>query len=175
MTSRVLLATVCAAAVTGTLPAAATAETITSGMVIDGVTIVDTHDGRLTPNRELVLAGGKIARIVPAGTVKATGDALFVDGRGKFAVPGYMDMHAHPLDAPDAADSYALMIANGVTGFRQMSGSPEMLAHRAAGNFACDAGHYFDRRERRHAGQRRRRSAEAKGGRRGFHQDDRRQ
>jgi hypothetical protein len=42
-------------------------------------------------------------------------------------------MHAHPLGAGDPSGSFDLMLAHGITGFRQMSGSVRMLKDRAAG------------------------------------------
>jgi hypothetical protein len=44
-------------------------------------------------------------------------------------VPGYLDMHAHVVDRADMQTTpWPLLIVNGITGFRQMSGSPELLA-----------------------------------------------
>ena len=48
-------------------------------------------------------------------------------------MPGFADMHAHPLGAGDPSGSFDLMLAHGITGFRQMSGSVRMLKDRAAG------------------------------------------
>jgi hypothetical protein len=49
---------------------------------------------------------------------------------GKFVVPGYNDMHSHALNLADPSGSSALMLAEGITGFRQMSGSPALLKKR---------------------------------------------
>ena len=52
-------------------------------------------------------------------------------------IPGFADMHAHmharPLGAGDSSGTFDLMLAHGVTAFRQMSGSAQMLKDRAAG------------------------------------------
>ena len=45
-------------------------------------------------------------------------------------MPGYNDMHSHALNLGDPSGSLALMLAEGVTGFRQMSGSPALLRKR---------------------------------------------
>ena len=42
-------------------------------------------------------------------------------------------MHAHPFGAGDPSGGLDLMLAYGVTGFRQMSGSDRLLKDRAAG------------------------------------------
>jgi predicted amidohydrolase len=56
-----------------------------------------------------------------------------VDARGKFLVPGYLDMHAHTAEETNSDQSARLMLSTGITGFRQMSGSEELLRRRAAG------------------------------------------
>ena len=111
----------------------ARAETVRDGLVLDRVAVVDVRTGRLLRNRAVVVADGKIAKVVRAGTVKAAGAARRVDGRGRFVVPGYNDMHAHNLNADSPETSLPLMLANGITGFRQMVGAPPLLAARAAG------------------------------------------
>jgi len=101
-------------------------------LVLDHVTIVDTRDGKLVRDRAIVIDHGKIATIARGGSVTA-GAARRIDLHGKFVVPGYLDMHSHALQAPDREGSFALMLANGITGFRQMSGDPGLLAQRKAG------------------------------------------
>jgi hypothetical protein len=49
-------------------------------------------------------------------------------------VPGYLDMHAHPLGGKDPAGALELMLVSGVTGFRQMSGSARLLQQRGTGS-----------------------------------------
>lgn len=109
-------------------PARAAAQ---ADLILDGVTVVDVKDGRLSPGMSLLVREGKIARIAPK--IAGTGGAQRVDASGKFVVPGYLDMHAHPLNAPDPRPTLKLMLSNGITGYRQMSGSPELLRARREG------------------------------------------
>jgi hypothetical protein len=102
-------------------------------IVLDNATVVDTRTGRLTPHRAVVVEGSRIASIAEAGTVKAAPGDRMIDAKGKFIVPGYNDMHAHPLNPGDTVNQLQMMLAMGITGFRQMSGSPELLAARKAG------------------------------------------
>lgn len=114
---------------------------VNSGLLLTNVTVVDTHTGKLTPRRSVAIQGGKITKIDRAGTLVASGSARSIDGRGKFVVPGYWEMHGHPIDGPDRVDNLALMLANGVTGVRQMSGSDALLQQRKEGTLmpATDA------------------------------------
>ena len=63
-------------------------------MVLSGVTVVDTRTGSLAANQSVVLEGGKIQQIVPAG-FSIKGATHSIDAQGKFVVPGYLDMHTH--------------------------------------------------------------------------------
>jgi len=101
-----------------------------STTTLRGVTVVDTRDGSLAPDMDVTLTGDRITSVTHAGG-EPTGTP--VDVAGKYLVPGYLDMHAHPLELKDPAGTLELMLANGITGFRQMSGSPKMLQQRAAG------------------------------------------
>jgi imidazolonepropionase-like amidohydrolase len=108
-------------------------------LVLNGVTIVDTQSGKLTRNQSVAIDGGKIVRIGRAGTIKTGAGTKAIDARGKYLVPGYLDMHVHSLNEPDPTASLELMLANGVTGVRQMSGSPELLAKRRDGQLKLTA------------------------------------
>ena len=115
--------------------------TVSSGLLLTNVTIVDTHTGKLMPGMSVAMDRGRITKVGPAGTISAKGAAHSVDLKGKFVVPGYWEMHGHPIDSPDRADNLALMLANGITGVRQMSGSDALLEERKKGTLmpATDA------------------------------------
>ena len=106
---------------------------VSSGLLLTNVTIVDTQTGKLMPNMSVAIDGGKITKIGAASLLATKGNAHSVDLKGQFLVPGYWEMHAHPIDSPDRADNLMLMLANGITGVRQMSGSDALLADRKNG------------------------------------------
>lgn len=99
-----------------------------SGTVIRNVTVVDTRDGAMHPGQTLLLDGAKIVRIV-SGTVGVEGTARAIDGNGKFVVPGYLDMHTHALltATRPSAVAWPMLVANGVTGIREMAGSAQLI------------------------------------------------
>jgi len=107
--------------------------------ILRDVTVVDAADGSHVAGQDIRVSGGTIAAIGGGGQDPA--GVRVVDGHGAFVVPGYVDGHAHALNDPGtAAGSYALMLANGVTGFRQMSGSAKLLADRRAGRLPAPPG-----------------------------------
>ena len=108
-----------------------------NSLVLQGVTVVDTRTGKLTPNASLLLEGGKIQRIVAGESTGSAvqGGAKIIEAQGKFVVPGFLDMHTHVLQEDHAPQhSSTLMLAYGITGIRQMAGSTELLRRRKAGS-----------------------------------------
>ncbi len=108
-------------------------------VVLAGVTVVDTQQGQLTPAVDLILEDERIGQIVPSGSVPAGGSSTVIDAAGKFVVPGFLDMHAHILEEEHRENSLDLLLAHGITGWRQMSGSPRLLEERRQGTLGLAA------------------------------------
>ncbi len=105
-------------------------------LLLNNVTVVDTRTGGLTPNMSILCADGKIEAIAPAGMLQAGPNTRVVDAEGKFAVPGYLNMHMHVIGDEHTDEIMESLLANGITGFRQMSGSYELLKEWHSGAFA---------------------------------------
>ncbi|WNV85677.1 amidohydrolase family protein [Umezawaea sp. Da 62-37] len=105
---------------------------------IANVAVVDPRDGSITADQDIRIADGRIAGIGAAAGPDR--DQTTVDGRGRFVVPGFVDMHAHPLNLGDPTRELGLMLAFGVTGYRQMSGTPDLLRRRRDRGPAVDDG-----------------------------------
>ncbi|MEV7630314.1 amidohydrolase family protein [Actinoplanes sp. NPDC089786] len=88
------------------------------------VAVVDPRDGSITPHQDIHFSAGRIASI---GSTASPGG-----GRTRFVVPGFVDMHAHPLNLADPTPALRLMLSFGITGYRQMSGTPALLRNRPA-------------------------------------------
>lgn len=101
--------------------------------VFRGGNVVDTSDGSVLPHQDVHVAGDRIVQVSPSAQSTLPDDALVIDIAGKYVVPGFVDMHAHPLNTPEPAGSLELLVAHGVTGFRQMAGSADLLRRRADG------------------------------------------
>jgi hypothetical protein len=110
-------------------------------LVLRGVSVVSTADGTHGPAVDVSVRDGVITAISASSSGPADPFAVVVDAPGRFVVPGYVDAHAHPLPAsgPIPASALGLMLANGITGFRQMSGSAGLLARRRAGTLGLPA------------------------------------
>jgi imidazolonepropionase-like amidohydrolase len=100
---------------------------------LDGVTLVNTHDGKLTPGMSILMDKGRIVKITPTTEAPKDPSVQSIDATGKFVVPGFNNMHMHVIDQANSSSVLAIMLADGVTGFRQMTGSPELLQERRDG------------------------------------------
>jgi DNA-binding GntR family transcriptional regulator/imidazolonepropionase-like amidohydrolase len=96
--------------------------------VIDHVGVVSMARPGVDADQTVVVVDGKVAAIGPAGTVAIPPGALAIDGRGKYVMPGLVDMHTH-TNLSDA--HYILDLASGVTSVREMNGHPFLLRQRA--------------------------------------------
>ena len=104
--------------------------------VFENVNVIPMDRERVLRNQTVVVRDGRVVEVGDARKVRVPAGALRVDGRGKYLVPGLIDMHTHLFaddDFPDrlAGDELTLMLANGVTTVRLMIGTPEHLAMRA--------------------------------------------
>lgn len=127
---KTLVAACMSAALLGCTPST---ETVATGTVIRNVTVVNTRDGSLMHNMAVIVEGGKIVRVAPMAGVRMSAGVVDVDGTGKYVVPGFLDMHTHGiLAAHQTPPPWPLLVAHGVTGVREMAGSPELIkeAHR---------------------------------------------
>jgi len=85
------------------------------------VNIVDVVEGRLLPDMAIVIRGERISDIEQSSAFSAPRNVKLIDGRGKFVIPGLWDMHVHLSYATESA--LPLLLANGVTGVRDMGSS----------------------------------------------------
>jgi imidazolonepropionase-like amidohydrolase len=98
-------------------------------VAITDVAIVDVAAGRIIAPRTVLVADGRIVAIDAPSNVAVPHDAVRVDGRGRFVMPGLVDMHVHLFNnsshRPANTWSFPLYVANGVTGVREMAARPE--------------------------------------------------
>uniref|UniRef100_UPI003F495692 amidohydrolase family protein n=1 Tax=Cupriavidus yeoncheonensis TaxID=1462994 RepID=UPI003F495692 len=113
----------------------------TQGLVLTNATVVDTRDGTLRPAQAVLVSNGKIDRIVASNRVRVSGSAQQVDASGRFVVPGFLDMHTHAQEvAVTDPGVWSLLVASGITGVRQMSGSAQQIAQARQHNADISAG-----------------------------------
>ncbi|MDP1569623.1 MAG: amidohydrolase family protein [Vicinamibacterales bacterium] len=125
LSALLVLGTLSIGADTASVRPAAHSFQMPSPTAITAVTVVDgtsRMDGR---PMTVIIRDGAFAAVEPAAGLPPPADALLVDGRGRYLVPGLWDMHVHL--AKSGVDSLALFVANGVTSVRDMGGDFELV------------------------------------------------
>ena len=100
-------------------------------LVLTHVVVIDVVGGQAQPDRTVVILDGHIREIGESAKIAVPGDSQAVDATGKFLIPGLWDAHvhlAHEFSANWAREvSLPLLVANGITGVRDMGGDFELI------------------------------------------------
>ncbi|NRP87909.1 Adenine deaminase [Ensifer adhaerens] len=84
-------------------------------LVIEGARVLSTYSERILPDKEIWVAGGRIAAVKPAGSYRGSGAKLY-DARGGIIAPGLVDPHIHIESSMVTACAYAeAALLNGTT------------------------------------------------------------
>ena len=106
------------------LPGSVFAQTTTSPsarpLVFTHATVIDVTGAPSKLDMTVIIAGNRIAAIGRTGRVRIPKDAQVVDATGKFLIPGLWDMHIHSFTDNGWEWLFPLLIANGVTGVREL-------------------------------------------------------
>lgn len=103
-----------------------------SELAIAHVTVIDGTGRAPQPDQIVLIARGRIVRVGPSTKIKVPKTVRTIDASGKFLLPGFWDMHVH-LAGINADPSWSkqvllrLLLANGVTGVRDMGGDLDAL------------------------------------------------
>lgn len=107
---------------------------VPSSFAITDVTVIPMDSDRVLPAQTVIVRAGRIESIGPARSATIPRDAITIDGRGRYLMPGLAEMHAHVPPQPDAGqwarDVLFLYAANGITFARGMLGAPHHLELR---------------------------------------------
>jgi hypothetical protein len=102
-------------------------------LAITNVTVVEPQIRRRLTGHSVFIAGDRIVAVRPSSESRRYSARRVVDGTGQFLIPGLMDMHAHLFLPEDPRTSLNLLLANGVTSIREMSGDCWAIAGAQAG------------------------------------------
>ena len=95
--------------------------TETTLLVIKGATLLDVRTGRQTANSAILVEKDRIKEVGDASNLRIPTNAHVTDARGKWVIPGLIDMHVHGSGRKDVP--IALYVANGITAVRDMGGN----------------------------------------------------
>jgi imidazolonepropionase-like amidohydrolase len=89
------------------------------------VTVIDGTGAAARPDQTVLVSGDSIAETGPSRLVSIPRGTRVIDGTGRFLIPGLWDSHVHTRY--EGIDHLRLLIANGITSARNMSGPWEHL------------------------------------------------
>ena len=93
-------------------------------LVLENINVVDVESGIILRTRTVEIDSGIITAIKKQPRKNYPPNTLVVTANDKYLIPGLWDMHVHITQGPwnDPTKTFALMIANGITGIREMGG-----------------------------------------------------
>lgn len=106
--------------------------TLEPKFLIQNVNIINVKNGQILSDHSIVVSDGIIKSIIPIKNVVTSNFSNVIDAKGSFLIPGLWDMHAHLRGnnlPPQITTDWMmpLLIANGVTGVRDMTSSCETV------------------------------------------------
>jgi imidazolonepropionase-like amidohydrolase len=102
-------------------------------IVFQDVSVIPMDKEHVLEGRTVVVKGGKIIFIGEFAKAKYGKDALIVNGKGKYLIPGLAEMHAHVPQSEELdpmKEVLMLFAAHGITSIRGMQGHPQQLELR---------------------------------------------
>ena len=103
-------------------------------IVFLSVNVIPMNKETILPNQTVVVKNGRVTSMGEANKIKYSNNALVIDAKGKYLMPGLAEMHAHvpPIDNIEPMKEVLLLFAvNGVTTIRGMLGHPRHLELRS--------------------------------------------
>ncbi len=102
-------------------------QTLEGDLLIQNVNIINVETGEISANRDVLITGNGIANIEAHNKyIYLTSETI--DATDKFLIPGLWDMHVHIFNNNDPQPPntwyFPLMVANGITGVRDMFTKP---------------------------------------------------
>jgi predicted amidohydrolase len=95
------------------------------------VTVINPGTSSVESDRAVTINGKHISAVSDAKNFHSPGHARIIDGSGQFLIPGLWDMHVHMAFGdwfPGGREIILpLLVANGVTGVRDMGGDVPVL------------------------------------------------
>jgi cytosine/adenosine deaminase-related metal-dependent hydrolase len=92
--------------------------------LISDINIIDVKTGEVMPGQYVAISGDSISAIYDR-PVRTDDSVIVIEGTGKYLIPGLWDMHAHYNGNYEYSNP--LLIANGITGVREMWGDMDTI------------------------------------------------
>jgi imidazolonepropionase-like amidohydrolase len=115
--------------------ATARAQQAAETVALTHATVIDGTGAAPMADSVVLIRGGRIAAVYPAGSRPVPSGARVEDLTGKWVIPGLIDAHVHIQgnngDIAQYRDLLGRLLLSGVTGLRDMAGDARILAYLA--------------------------------------------
>lgn len=106
-----------------------------SAYAIRNVAVIPMTKEEILIDQTVLIRGGIIEKIGSVKKIKIPSDYTLIEGKGKYLVPGFFDMHTHFFQEQGEhkntnESELKMMLANGLTTARIMAGHPDYLTAR---------------------------------------------
>jgi hypothetical protein len=93
-------------------------------LFVRGATLIDGTDHSPRPATSVLIEDGRVTSVGPSAQLEPPPGAEFIDGTGKFVIPGLIDMHIH-VELCGGREGLPIWLGAGITTIRDVGGSPE--------------------------------------------------
>ena len=87
-------------------------------LAIRNASVIDVKTNKIVSGTVVLIEGNKIIAVSKKAIIPK--EATVIDATGKYMIPGLWDMHAHALTGNNYNWLFPMLIANGITGIREM-------------------------------------------------------
>lgn len=99
---------------------------VSDTIAITNIKVVGMDGIGVDKTQNIIISNQKIIEMGPSSRLSIPQHAQIIDGRGKYAMPGLIDMHSHLVNQ----EELFLNLANGITSVRVMWGDSKILKWR---------------------------------------------
>jgi imidazolonepropionase-like amidohydrolase len=96
-------------------------------VVISNVNVVAVDRGVIVAEQAVVIEGNRITAVGPSRSLRQPRGARIIDGANHYLIPGLWDMHVHAVTPWFGETFLPVLVANGVTGVRDLFTTTEAV------------------------------------------------
>lgn len=99
---------------------------LSGDLIIQNVNVIDVINGTVYESMDIAVTGDRISEIVKHNYKTIYKTEKKISGTDKYLIPGLWDSHTHTWWAYE--EFFPMLMANGITGIREMWGEPETVS-----------------------------------------------
>ena len=102
-------------------------DSMSAEIIIKNVNVISMVSNAVSENQSVIIRDGKIQQIANFNQLKPSKNAVIIDGKGKYLMPGLADMHVHLPELSKLDLLLKMNVAAGITHIRVMNSEVSRL------------------------------------------------